>query len=148
LNIPSRFPKIYLSCNFTINILNAYYYDRIADWWESVTAATPFENHLETTFVNDPGYMSMSLLPQSAKEKIKIKLEKFRAQNQHRPYVKYNIKRILTRLNLQPETSLGHFFEYIHSLDSIRGTNYAQIFPEVFEMLRPYDSQFSVENSV
>ena len=116
--------KYQVSITQTISAYNVYYLDEFYDFFNT--------HNIHYNFVNDPAYLSVDVLPIDARQRILFKIK------DKLPYHFYN--QIYKKLNSSPwdKDSFNKFIAVTEELDTIRRTNWKEIFPELHWLLHYY----------
>jgi pyruvate-formate lyase-activating enzyme len=113
-----RFKTMAYNCLSTLNIFYApeYY----------IWAIKQFGNEIHSQFVVDKDILDISNLPTHAKDIVLEKISRYKG----------NIfDSIRTKLNINNKECSSDLIKYIHNLDSIRNTNYPEVFKEWWTIL-------------
>jgi organic radical activating enzyme len=116
----------------TVSSLNIYYLPEIYSW--NCSEVGPY---CYIGLAHEPDYYSPRNLPAEVKEKVAEKLRLSKVNNAFDDIVKF----MLT--NEVDEKSMKKFFVWTERKDRYRNQRFAQVFPEYFEILKPYHAQHS-----
>lgn len=126
----SLVPNLELHFTHTISWLNVFYLEEFISWashWIDRRKATYHIN-----YVTEPSYFSIEILPARVKEKI---ISSIGARDAHTSHLIQSLKTSGSQESIQ---SLKQGYSKIHLSDNYRKTNYAEIFPEFFELINPF----------
>lgn len=125
--------EIKICCSVTS--MNIYYFPEYFEFMNEHFPGLPVFWNL----VYNPYQLSIQLLPQDIKDLIAERLKKF----VHTTYKieerrTKTIENLISYLNGQDERDFGEFFRHISRHDKFRLENFAEIFPEFFEVIEKY----------
>lgn len=112
--------NIQISISHTVSILNVFYLPEFVKWCLQNKLGKPYIG-----MVSDPTIYSVKILPREIKKIIGDKLNRFMLQE------------VVTYMNSENlEHELDHAVKQIQIVDQQRGQNFADVFPEFYQLLK------------
>ena len=122
----TRHSNIKLQVCCTVNVFNVYYLETVAQWITKQNFDFVYWN-----IMHDAYYFSISTLPESAKQKIALRLETAEVSKSH----KEEFKRIVDFMNNGTSLDGSILKMRVADLDRKRQQNLAQVEPEMAELI-------------
>lgn len=125
--LDKNIPNIFIDICYTVGIFNIMYMQEILDWRDNFKADLPiYFNHVYT-----PDHFSCKVLPPEVKDAI---VEHYKGNNH--PDIVSSVK-YCTDINYDLD-KLNMFYSQVKFSDEFRGENFAETFPEFYELLKKY----------
>jgi MoaA/NifB/PqqE/SkfB family radical SAM enzyme len=125
-----RLPHIELQVSATVSTLNVYYLESLCEW----ISRQEF-NYEHFGLVHFPEYLSISVMPQYAKDAVTAKLQSGKFNDKHQP----EINKIIHFMNNDMPSEGKQFRSKMKELDRIRNESFAETHPEMAEIIK-YDA--------
>lgn len=133
-----RYPKIELTVNCTVSVMNIFYLQEMYDWLRSVENKFGKPVPLSIDLVHDPLFLSIKIIPKYFRPKVQSILKQLLNDNSLTKPEKKDILSLFNLLEEGEEYSLeeqNKFTVYMQELDRIRDENIRQSLPEVADIL-------------
>lgn len=128
--IRKQYPKILLSINTTVSVLNVGYVVESLDLFHNLEDMLEIKmHHLMISPVIDKEFLHPSILPDSTKALYLEKLSNYTGKCTI-PESGNLIPTAIKMLSESPRSSMDNFKEYISEFDKIAGTDYKLLYPE------------------
>lgn len=130
-------PNIQLMFLNSVQALNINDLPEYCDWVDSnnflKTQGRTWNYYLQPSLVFYPQHLNIRILPEKLKKEITTKINSWQEKL---PTRRDKIDAIVQHMNSEDHSHLlPRFKEYIESLDKMRGTNFSETFPELYERI-------------
>ena len=131
-------PQADISINCAVSVFNVFYLNEIYDFAEDVFARTGRKIEISLDVLNDPYYMAVQNLPASIKEKSIVRIEEYLQNKSLSKRAQKSLSQLLARLRTEKANpgAAELLAKHIKGFDEIRGQSFANVFPELKELLK------------